>query len=126
MGMRGVRGAPQIREWPKTPSSSALSRRSRPVAPPRSVPPPRSSAGGPSQTASSAQRSGSVAGLQRPAAGRVRVGPVYTPPWRRGRGFGGAVTAAVSQAALEAAVEEVLLFTDLANPTSNALYRRLG
>ncbi len=67
-----------------------------------------------------------MAGLQRPAAGRVRVGPVYTPPWRRGRGFGGAVTAAVSQAALEAAVEEVLLFTDLANPTSNALYRRLG
>lgn len=34
--------------------------------------------------------------------------------------------AAVSQAALNAGAEWVLLFTDLTNPTSNALYRRLG
>jgi GNAT superfamily N-acetyltransferase len=68
----------------------------------------------------------SMAGLTRPAAGQVRVGPVYTPPARRGRGYGGAVTAAVSQAALDAGAAEVLLFTDLANPTSNALYQRLG
>lgn len=38
----------------------------------------------------------------------------------------GAVTAAVSRAALKAGAWEVLLFIDLANPTSNALYRRLG
>ena len=36
------------------------------------------------------------------------------------------VTAAVSQAALGAGVREVVLYTDLANPTSNALYQRLG
>jgi predicted GNAT family acetyltransferase len=36
------------------------------------------------------------------------------------------VTAAVSKAALDAGAAEVLLFTDLANPTSNALYQRLG
>jgi predicted GNAT family acetyltransferase len=59
-------------------------------------------------------------------AGQVRVGPVYTPPRRRGQRFGGAVTAAVSQAARTAGVAEVLLYTDLANPTSNALYQRLG
>ena len=39
---------------------------------------------------------------------------------------GGAVTAAVSQAARDAGAAEVVLFTDLANPTSNALYQRLG
>jgi RimJ/RimL family protein N-acetyltransferase len=68
----------------------------------------------------------SMAGLTRPAAGQVRVGPVYTPPELRGRGYGGAVTCAVSRAALDAGISDVLLFTDLANPTSNALYQRLG
>ena len=34
--------------------------------------------------------------------------------------------AAVSQAALDAGVRDVVLYTDLANPTSNALYQRLG
>ncbi|WP_405819688.1 GNAT family N-acetyltransferase [Streptomyces sp. NBC_00838] len=59
-------------------------------------------------------------------AGQARVSPVYTPPRLRGRGYGGAVTAAISRAARESGAEQVLLFTDLANPTSNALYRRLG
>jgi predicted GNAT family acetyltransferase len=68
----------------------------------------------------------SLAGVNRPAAGVVRVGPVYTPADRRRQGYGGAVTAAVSQAALDTSAGDVVLFTDLANPTSNALYRRLG
>jgi GNAT superfamily N-acetyltransferase len=68
----------------------------------------------------------SMAGLTRMAAGQVRVGPVYTPPGLRGKGYAGAVTAAVSQAARDAGADQVLLFTDLANPTSNALYQRLG
>jgi GNAT superfamily N-acetyltransferase len=68
----------------------------------------------------------SLAGVTRAVAGQARIGPVYTPPERRGQGFAGAVTAAVSQAAKDAGVAEVLLFTDLANPTSNALYQRLG
>ncbi len=34
--------------------------------------------------------------------------------------------AAASQAALDAGTGEVVLYTDLANPTSNALYERLG
>ncbi len=58
--------------------------------------------------------------------GMARVAPVYTPPERRGQGYGGAVTVAVSQAAQESGAREVVLFTDLANPTSNALYQRLG
>jgi predicted GNAT family acetyltransferase len=68
----------------------------------------------------------SLAGLSQRVAGAVRVGPVYTPPEHRGRGFGGAVTAAVSRAALDAGAEAVLLFADVANPASNRLYRRLG
>jgi len=68
----------------------------------------------------------SLAGINRPAAGVVRVGPVYTPPDHRQRGYGAAVTTAVSQAALDTGADEIVLFTDLANPTSNALYQRLG
>ncbi|MGW0547536.1 GNAT family N-acetyltransferase [Streptomyces altiplanensis] len=68
----------------------------------------------------------SMAGVSRPAAGAVRVAPVYTPPQRRGRGYAAAVTAAVSGAARDAGAGEVLLFTDLANPTSNGVYRRIG
>ena len=68
----------------------------------------------------------SVVGRTRAVAGMVRVGPVYTPPELRGRGYAGAATAAVSQAALDAGITEVVLYTDLANLTSNALYQRLG
>jgi GNAT superfamily N-acetyltransferase len=68
----------------------------------------------------------SMAGVTRAADGMIRVGPVYTLPEQRGRGYGGAATSVVSQAALDAGIAEVLLYTDLANPTSNALYRRLG
>jgi len=55
-----------------------------------------------------------------------RIGPIYTTPEHRRRGFGAAVTAAASRWALDAGAERVLLFTDLANPTTNALYPRIG
>jgi RimJ/RimL family protein N-acetyltransferase len=59
-------------------------------------------------------------------AGSGRIGPVYTPPDLRGRGYAGAVTAAAGRLLLERGAERVLLFADLANPTSNALYQRIG
>lgn len=68
----------------------------------------------------------SLAGVTRQVAGQIRIGPVYTPAHLRGRGYAGAATAEASRAARAAGAEEVLLFTDLANPTSNALYRRIG
>jgi predicted GNAT family acetyltransferase len=68
----------------------------------------------------------SIAGITRAVDGMIRVGPVYTPPALRGRGYAGGATAAVSQAALDAGATQVVLYTDLANPTSNALYERLG
>jgi RimJ/RimL family protein N-acetyltransferase len=67
-----------------------------------------------------------MAGSTREVAGVVRIVGVYTVPAHRQRGYGGAVTAAASQAALDAGASAVVLFTDLANPTSNALYQRLG
>jgi hypothetical protein len=68
----------------------------------------------------------SMAGTTPMVAGQLRVAPVYTPAPLRGRGYAGAVTAEVSRAAQTAGADEVLLFADLANPTSNALYRRIG
>ncbi|GGU50721.1 hypothetical protein GCM10010211_14020 [Streptomyces albospinus] len=67
-----------------------------------------------------------MAGVTRPLFSTVQVAPVYTPPELRGRGYAGAVTAAASRAARSSGATELLLFTDLANPTGNALYRRLG
>ncbi|CAM5710825.1 N-acetyltransferase OS=Streptomyces fumanus OX=67302 GN=GCM10018772_40320 PE=4 SV=1 [Streptomyces fumanus] len=67
----------------------------------------------------------SMAGVKPLVAGQVRVGP-GTPRARfRGRGWG-AVTAEVSREALAEGAKEVVLFADLANPTSDALYQRLG
>lgn len=55
-----------------------------------------------------------------------RLGPVWTPPELRGRGYAGACTAFVTDLLLRRGDERVTLFTDEANPTSNALYARVG
>jgi predicted GNAT family acetyltransferase len=64
-------------------------------------------------------------GASPPAFGVGRIGPVYTPRDQRGRGYAGATVAAASRALLEQGAR-VCLFTDQANPVSNALYERLG
>jgi len=56
----------------------------------------------------------------------IRVGPVYTPPEHRGRGYASNLVAGVSQAQLDAGRRFVTLFTDLANPTSNKIYIDVG
>ncbi|MDP4501499.1 GNAT family N-acetyltransferase [Nonomuraea turcica] len=68
----------------------------------------------------------SLAALSPAAGGVCRIGPVYTPPSCRKRGYGSAVTAYASQAGLEERCEQVVLFTDLDNPTSNAIYQAIG
>lgn len=67
-----------------------------------------------------------MAGTTPLVGGMVRVLGVYTPPAHRRRGYAGALVAAVSDRALARGVPHVLLFTDLGNPTTNALYQRLG
>ena len=56
----------------------------------------------------------------------ARIGPVYTPPEHRGRGYGSAVTAAVSAERLESGMRFCFLYTDLTNPTSNKIYADIG
>ncbi|MFJ4526574.1 GNAT family N-acetyltransferase [Streptomyces sp. NPDC088810] len=68
----------------------------------------------------------SMAGSTSMVGDMIRVDPVYTPARLRGRGYAGAVTAEVSRAALTAGATDVVLFTNPANPTSNALYKRIG
>ncbi|MFK0292444.1 GNAT family N-acetyltransferase [Streptomyces sp. NPDC090442] len=68
----------------------------------------------------------SVAGSTSMIGGMVRVDPVYTPAHLRGLGYAGAVTVEVGRAALAAGATDVVLFTNPANSTSNALYQRLG
>ncbi|MFD8321357.1 GNAT family N-acetyltransferase [Kitasatospora purpeofusca] len=67
-----------------------------------------------------------VAGASAVIAGMSRIGPVYTPADARGRGYASGVTAAASAAALAQGAGEVLLYTDLANPTSNSIYQQIG
>jgi GNAT superfamily N-acetyltransferase len=67
-----------------------------------------------------------LAGFTPPVAGTARISIVYTPPPARRRGYGAAITHAASVAALRDGVERLLLFTDLANPTSNAIYQAIG
>jgi GNAT superfamily N-acetyltransferase len=68
----------------------------------------------------------SFAGFTAPLDGMSRLAPVYTPPEHRGRGYGSAVTAAASARAIAAGARDVVLFTDLANPVSNSIYRKIG
>lgn len=67
-----------------------------------------------------------LAAVSGAAVGVARVGPVYTPlRWRR-KGYGSSVTAAATAAALGAGAQHVVLYTDLANPTSNSIYQTIG
>jgi predicted GNAT family acetyltransferase len=56
----------------------------------------------------------------------VRIGPVYTPPELRGRGYGSAVTAHVTHEQLTSGRDYCFLYTDLQNPTSNKIYVDIG
>jgi uncharacterized protein len=56
----------------------------------------------------------------------IRIGPVYTPPELRGRGYASNLVAEISQAQLEAGRTFVFLFTDLSNPTANRIYQAIG
>jgi predicted GNAT family acetyltransferase len=56
----------------------------------------------------------------------IRIGPVYTPPELRGRGYATSLVAGLSARLLREGRTFCFLYTDLANPTSNAIYERIG
>lgn len=68
----------------------------------------------------------SLAGWGSPTPSGIRIGPVYTPPENRGRGYGSAVTAATSAEQLAAGRTFCFLYADLANSTSNRIYMDIG
>jgi predicted GNAT family acetyltransferase len=56
----------------------------------------------------------------------IRIGPVYTPPELRGRGYASALVAQVTKQLLDGDREYCFLYTDLSNPTSNRIYMNVG
>jgi hypothetical protein len=68
----------------------------------------------------------SMLGYRETTARAIRIGPVYTPRACRGRGFASAAVAGLSRRLLASWRSWCLLFADVENPTSTALYRRLG
>jgi RimJ/RimL family protein N-acetyltransferase len=68
----------------------------------------------------------SMAGISRPVAGVARVGGVYTPKEHRRRGFAAAVTVAATRQGFDDGAARCILYTDLANPTSNGIYQSIG
>jgi predicted GNAT family acetyltransferase len=67
-----------------------------------------------------------MAGRARPTRSTITVNAVYTPPELRRQGFATAAVAALSRALLAEGYPSCVLYTDLANPTSNSIYRRIG
>lgn len=68
----------------------------------------------------------SMVGVSPAVSGVVRLGPVYTPPEHRRHGYAGSAVAAVSRRALDGGARRCMLFTDVANPTSNKIYAEVG
>jgi uncharacterized protein len=67
----------------------------------------------------------SMAVSRKPIEGVVRVAGVYTPPEKRKRGYAAACVHALSKHMRDAGYC-CALYTDIANPTSNSIYRRIG
>ncbi len=69
----------------------------------------------------------SMAGYGAMTSNGVRISAVYTPDAQRGKGYAKAVTAACSHYLLtEQGRKFCVLYTDTANPASNAAYRSIG
>jgi hypothetical protein len=67
-----------------------------------------------------------MAGASVSSPGIARVGPVYTPPEHRRRGYATSLVAAWTDELLSRGIHRCALFTDLANPTSNSIYQAVG
>jgi GNAT superfamily N-acetyltransferase len=68
----------------------------------------------------------SIAGFSGTTGTGIRVGPVYSPPECRRRGYATALVAALSAYLLASGYQRCFLYTDLANPTANRIYATIG
>ena len=67
-----------------------------------------------------------MSGFGGPTPSGIRIGPVYTPPRHRRRGYATTLVADQSAWLLERGYRVCFLYTDLANPTSNRIYEEIG
>ena len=67
-----------------------------------------------------------TAAIIRRTRNAAAISLVYTSPTERGKGYGGAVTAAVAGRAFTEGKSIACLYTDLRNPMSNRCYARIG
>ena len=58
--------------------------------------------------------------------GMARIGPVYTPPEHRGKGYATALVADLTSTLLGLGLDRVCLYADSSNPTSGAIYEGVG
>jgi len=68
----------------------------------------------------------SLSGHSGASPGGIRVGPVYTPPEHRRRGYATTLVAEQGRWLLGRGHRSCFLYTDLANPTSNSIYGKIG
>ena len=68
----------------------------------------------------------SMAMSNRPQLTSIGISAVYTPNEHRGKGYASALVASLSQELLDQGYQRINLFTDLANPTSNKIYKAIG
>lgn len=68
----------------------------------------------------------SMAGFSREIPAAVCVSHVYTPPYFRARGYASSCVAQLSELGLKRGFSGCVLYTDLANPTSNSIYQKIG
>ncbi|MDP2813270.1 MAG: GNAT family N-acetyltransferase [Erysipelotrichaceae bacterium] len=68
----------------------------------------------------------SMAGFTREMQTAIGVAFVYTPPYYRGKGYASSCVAQISQLALDRGYTKCVLYTDLLNPTSNSIYKKIG
>lgn len=67
-----------------------------------------------------------MAGFTRVMQTAIGVAFVYTPPYERRKGYATSIVAQISQLALDKGFTKCVLYTDLANPTSNSIYQKIG
>lgn len=68
----------------------------------------------------------SIAGVSRPMRNGTTIGPVYTPPEHRGKGYATSCVLLLTKKLLSDGYSFCSLYTDLSNPTSNSIYIKIG
>ncbi|WP_222426903.1 GNAT family N-acetyltransferase [Hyella patelloides] len=68
----------------------------------------------------------SMAGVSGATPNGIRINAVYTPPEYRRKGYAKSCVATLSKSLLDKGFKYCFLFTDLANPTSNRIYKKIG